>query len=194
MRCFQALLLPCFQYFQYFCNIFQYFQYIFCTFFVLSEYLENKGQNWTKNKLGFLLYELLHQYICGFLQFFLTEMHITKTQKNRGRIFLLFKYFLDNLFLTVFVQNVISKFVKVLPQNLNNSLLEKLWARFCATVYQNCQNCLFSLQLHLMGIFSCIRQTLNRNFECSPFMLLCDCSVSSKGNPGTLSHLKLITY
>ena len=67
MRCFQALLLPCFQYFQYFCNIFQYFQYIFCTFFVLSEYLENKGQNWTKNKLGFLLYELLHQYICGFL-------------------------------------------------------------------------------------------------------------------------------
>ena len=62
---------------------------------------------------------------------FFTEMHITKIQKNRGRIFLLFKYFLDNLFLTVFVQNVISKFVKVLPQKLNNSLLEKSWARFC---------------------------------------------------------------
>ena len=130
MHCFQALLLPCFQHFQYFCNIFQYFQYIFCTFFVLSEYLENKGQNWTKNKLGFLLYELLHQCICGFLQFFLTEMHITKTQKNRGRIFLLFKYFLDNLFLTVFVQNVISKFVKVLPQKLSNSLLENSWNAF----------------------------------------------------------------
>ena len=130
MRCFQALFLPFFQHFQYFCNIFQYFQYIFCTFFVLSEYWENKGQNWTKNKLGFLLYELLHQCICGFLQFFLTEMHITKTQKNRGRIFLLFKYFLDNLFLTVFVQNVISKFVKVLPQKLSNSLLENSWNAF----------------------------------------------------------------
>ena len=137
MRCFQALLLPCFQYFQYFCNMLQYFQYIFCTFFILSEYWENKGQNWTKNKLGFLLYELLHQYICGFLQFFLTEMHITKTQKNRGRIFLLFKYFLDNLFLTVFVQNVISKFVKALLQKLNNSLLENSQARFCAAACQN---------------------------------------------------------
>ena len=59
-------------------------------------------------------------------------MHITKTQKNRGRILRLFKYFLDNLFLNVFVQNVILKFVKVLPQKLNNSLLEKSWARFCA--------------------------------------------------------------
>ena len=138
MRCFQALLLPCFQYCQYFCNVFQYFQNIFCTLFVLSEYWENKGQNWTKNKLGFLLYELLHQYICGFLQFFLTEMHITKTEKNRGRILLLFNYFLDNLFLTVFVQNVISKFVKVLPQKLNNSLLEKSCARFCAAACWNC--------------------------------------------------------
>ena len=52
--------------------------------------------------------------------------------KNRGRIFILFKYFLNNLFLTVFVQNVNSKFVKVLPQKLNNSLLEKLWAHFYA--------------------------------------------------------------
>ena len=138
MRCFQALLLPCFQYCQYFCNVFQYFQNIFCTLFVLSEYWENKGQNWTKNKLGFLLYKLLHQYICGFLQFFLTEMHITKTEKNRGRILLLFNYFLDNLFLTVFVQNVISKFVKVLPQKLNNSLLEKSCARFCAAAFWNC--------------------------------------------------------
>ena len=41
-----------------------------------------KGQNWTKNELDFLLYELLHQHICGILQLFLTEMHITKTQKK----------------------------------------------------------------------------------------------------------------
>ena len=109
----------CFQYFQYFCNTFQYFQQIFCTFFVLYEYREKKDQNWTKNELGFLLYELLHQYICG-------------------SIFLLLKYFLDNLFLTAFVQNVISKFVIALPQKLNNSLLEKSWACFCAAACQNC--------------------------------------------------------
>ena len=138
MRCFQVFSLPCVQYFQYFCNIFQYLQYIFCTFFVLSEYWENVGQNWTKNKLVFLFYELLHQHICGFLQFFLTAMHITKTQKNRGCIFLLFKYFLDNLFLTVIVQNVISKFVKVLLKKVNSSLLEKQWARFCAAACWNC--------------------------------------------------------
>ena len=47
-------------------------------------------------------------------------MHITKSQKCGVCVFLLFKYFLDNAFLTVFVQNLISKFVKVLPQNLNN--------------------------------------------------------------------------
>ena len=67
MRRFQALLISYFQYFQYFCTIFQYFQYIFSTFFVLSEYWEIEGQNWAKNELGFLLYEFLHQQICGFL-------------------------------------------------------------------------------------------------------------------------------
>ena len=34
---------------------------------MLSEYWENEGQNLAKNELGFLLYELLHQQICGFL-------------------------------------------------------------------------------------------------------------------------------
>ena len=43
----------CFQYFQYFCNTFQYFQDIYCTFFVLSQYWENKGQNWKKKKTRF---------------------------------------------------------------------------------------------------------------------------------------------
>ena len=116
MRCFQPLLLPYFQYFQYFCNIFQCFQFIFCTFFVLFEYWENEGQNWAKIELGFLLHEFLHQQVCGC-------------------IYILFKYFLNNLFLTVFVQNVISKFLKVLPQKLNYSLLEKSLARFCAAAF-----------------------------------------------------------
>ena len=129
MRCFQALLRPYFQYFQYFCNIFQYFQYIFCTFSMLSEYWENEDQNWAKSKLDFLIYELLHEQISGF---FSLKFILPRPKQIRGRIFILFKYFLNNLFLIVFVQNVISKFVKVLPQSLNNSLLEKSRAHFCA--------------------------------------------------------------
>ena len=70
-----------------------------------------------------------------FSLFFLTEMHITKTQ-NRARFFILLKYFLNNLLLTL-VQNVISKFVKVLSQELTNSFLEKLWARLCAAACYN---------------------------------------------------------
>ena len=96
---------------------------------MLSEYWENEDQNWAKSKLDFLLYELLHKQICGF---FSLKFILPRPKKYRGRIFILFKYFLNNLFLIVFVQNVISKFVKVLPQSLNNSLLEKSRAHFYA--------------------------------------------------------------
>ena len=48
--------------------------------------------------------------------------------------------------------------------------------------------------LHFPGFFSYIRKTLNRVFQSFPFMFFYDCGVSNKGNPGTLSHLKLITY
>ena len=83
---------------------------------MLSEYWENEGQNWAKSKLDFLLYELLHEQICGF---FLLKFILPRPKQN------------NNLFLIVFVQNVISKFVKVLPQSLNNSLLEKSRVHFC---------------------------------------------------------------
>ena len=96
---------------------------------MLSEYWENEGHNWAKSKLDFLLYELLHKQICGF---FSLKFILPRPKQNRGRIFILFKYFLNSLFLIVFVQNVISKFFKVLPQPLNNSLLEKSRAQFCA--------------------------------------------------------------
>ena len=137
MRCFQALLFPCFQYFQYFCNIFQYFKCIFCTFFVLSEYSENKGQNWTKNTR----FSTLRAPAPIPLWFSIVFSHwnvCNQDPKSRGWIFLLFKYFLDNLFLTAFVQNAISKFVEVLPQKLHNSLLEKSCAHFYAAVCWNC--------------------------------------------------------
>ena len=34
---------------------------------MLAEYWENEGHNRAKSKLDFLLYELLHKQICGFL-------------------------------------------------------------------------------------------------------------------------------
>ena len=96
---------------------------------MLSEYWENEGKNWVKSKLDFLSYELLHEQICVF---FSQKFILPRPKQNSGRIFILFKYFLNDLFLIIFVQNVISKLVKVLPQSLNNSLLEKSRAHFCA--------------------------------------------------------------
>ena len=72
--------------------------------------------------LGFVVFD----------SFFSLKCILPRPKQNRWCIFILFKYFLNNLFLTVFVQNVTSKFVKVLLQKLNNSLLEKSQARFCA--------------------------------------------------------------
>ena len=71
---------------------------------MLSEYWENEGQHWAKRKLDFLLYELLHEQICGF---FSLKLILPRPKQNRGCIFILFKYFLNNLFSIVFVQNVI---------------------------------------------------------------------------------------
>ena len=56
-------------------------------------------------------------------------------KQNRARDFLLFKCFLNNLLLTIFMQNTISKLVEFLQQKMNNSLLEKTRARFCAVVF-----------------------------------------------------------
>ena len=79
---------------------------------MLSKYWENEGQNWAKSKLDFRLQKLLHEQICGF---FSLKFILPRPKQNRRRIFILLKYFLNNLFLIVFVQNMISKFVKVLP-------------------------------------------------------------------------------
>ena len=119
---------------------------------MLSEYWKNYGQNWAKSKLDFLLYELLHEQI---RDFFSLKFILPRPKQNRGRIFILFKYFLNNLFLIVFVQNMISKFVKVLPQLLNNSLLEKSRTHFCAAVCENCvcEENSKSLSVHHTEIF-----------------------------------------
>ena len=69
---------------------------------MLSEYWKNERQNWAKSKLDFLLYELLHEQIYGF---FSLKFIFSRPKQNRGRIFILFKCFLNNLFLIVFVCN-----------------------------------------------------------------------------------------
>ena len=70
-----------------------------------------------------------------FIVFFLTEIHITQTQtRPLMHFYSLQIFFFNNLFLTFFFQNGTSKFVKVLLQKLNNSLLEKSLACFCAAV------------------------------------------------------------
>ena len=42
---------------------------------------------------------------------------------------------LNNLLLTVYMQNTLSKLVELLQQKMNNSLLGKMQAPFCATVH-----------------------------------------------------------
>ena len=57
-------------------------------------------------------------------------------KQNLARDFLLFKYFLNNLLLTVFMQITISNLVELLQQKMNVSLLGKTRAQFCAVVFQ----------------------------------------------------------
>ena len=58
-----------------------------------------------------------------------------KDQQNSARNFHFFKYFLNNLLLTVFMQNTLSKLVELMQQKMNESLLEKTRARFCVVVF-----------------------------------------------------------
>ena len=59
---------------------------------MLSEYWENEGQHWAKSKPDFLLYGLLHKQICVF---FSLKFILPRPKQNRGRIFILFKYFFE---------------------------------------------------------------------------------------------------
>ena len=69
--------------------------------------------------------------IVEFNNFFSLIFSQPRDKQNRARDFLFFKYFLNNLLLTVFMQNTLSKLVELLQQKMNNSLLEKTQARFC---------------------------------------------------------------
>ena len=85
---------------------------ILITFFNVYDlpFWENEGQRWTK-KYFFLLHELLHQQNCLFYNFFPLRSTKPKPERKRALVFLLFKYFWNNLLLILFVQNVVLNFV-----------------------------------------------------------------------------------
>ena len=58
-----------------------------------------------------------------------------KDKQNRVHDFLLFKYFLNNLLLTVFMKNMVSKLLELLQYKMNDSLLGKTQAQFCGVVF-----------------------------------------------------------
>ena len=89
-------------------------------FFALREYWKNEDQNWAKNELFFNSTSSSTNRFVVFYCCFSLKRILPKPKKNHGRIFIPFKYFLDYLFLTVFVQHVISKFVKVLRQSISH--------------------------------------------------------------------------
>ena len=72
--------------------------------------------------------------IAVFNDFFSLICSQPRDKQSRARDFPLSKYFLNNLLLTVFIQNTLSKLVELLQQKMNNSLLGKTRTRFCAAV------------------------------------------------------------
>ena len=100
--------------------------------------LEKYGQNWAKTNSWFYL---MSSCTNRFLVFYIFS-HWNAYYQDPNKTVHVFLFF-SNIFWIIwfwlfFVQNVISKFVKVSPQKLNNSLLEKSWAPFCAAGCYNC--------------------------------------------------------
>ena len=57
-----------------------------------------------------------------------------RDKQNLVRDFFPFEYFLNNQLLTVFMEITLSKLVELLLWKMNNSLVDKTRARFCAAV------------------------------------------------------------
>ena len=68
--------------------------------------------------------------IAVFHNFFSLICGQPRDKQNRARDFLISKFFFNNLLLTVFTQNTLSKHVELLQQKMNNSLLGKTRTRF----------------------------------------------------------------
>ena len=72
--------------------------------------------------------------VAVFNNFFWLIYSQPREKQNHACDFLLSKYFSNNLPLTVFVQNTLSKFVEVLQNKFNNSSLRKTQAWFWAAI------------------------------------------------------------
>ena len=112
----KALLLPYFQY-----NYFNILRLTFCNKYCLP-FLHSLNIRKMGAKIRQKTSSCINRFVV-FYSFFSLKFKLPRPKENLARVFILFKYFVNNLVLTVFIQNVISKFVKVLPQNLNNSFL-----------------------------------------------------------------------
>ena len=81
-------------------NLFKYIQF---TFFMHSEYWENKGQSWTQNYLLYFISSCANRIAVSNDLFALVRSQ-PREKQNRVRDFMLFKYFLNNLLVIVFMQ------------------------------------------------------------------------------------------
>ena len=69
---------------------------------------------WPKSNYFFYFMSSCTDRIVVFNNFFSLIFSQPRVKQNRARDFLLFKYFLNNLLLTVFMQNTLSKLVELL--------------------------------------------------------------------------------
>ena len=78
-----------------------------------TEYRENKSQSWAINYFSYFMSSLTNR-IAVFKNLFAMMCSQTRDKQNLACDFLLFKYFLNNLLLTIFMQNMLSKLIKLL--------------------------------------------------------------------------------
>ena len=73
---------------------------------MFSKYWENKGQSWTKNYFSYFMSSCTNR-IAVFNNLFALIYSQPRNKQNRARDLLLFKYFLNNLLLTIFMKNTL---------------------------------------------------------------------------------------
>ena len=77
------------------------------------KYQENQSQSWAKNYFSYFMCSCTDRIVV-FNNFFSLIFSQPRDKQNRARDVLLFKYFLNNLLLTVFMENTLQKLVELL--------------------------------------------------------------------------------
>ena len=123
----------------YICNICNFLFNICNLLFSFSQYRECMGQSWAKTYFSYWMNSYTHR-IAVFNNLFALTCSQPKGKQNHVCGFLLFKYFLNNLLLTFFMQNTLSKFVEILQQKMYDIMLEKRGYVFQNRVRNVCAN------------------------------------------------------